>query len=408
MSSRLPSLPVEILRLLMNNLEPTNLFALRLVCRELSRKTLHDFVRTYFAIVRTDLTPKSLQRLHDISESENLAQYVKDLRITHFDGALGHGFQWPRHPLGHLAHPLIGADLLRDILVNKLVQCSSFCIDGYDEVRQREEMDFLTPGDAVGIIFSLIADTSLAIRSFKIESMMGSTGRLDTKRLLTASCRQPQFIASWAHLEALILNNRITCDQYDWVLDLISNAPRLRELSLRFYSEYPNRTSGFTERLNSAHHFRWLQAFSLESAVVTAETIVEFLLQSHNTLRALFLRCVAIKGGGTWATVLKLMKGNLPCLASLLVFALQEHQADGWSRVVFSKLAEYPALPGSEERRPGDGRLRSDSRRVNSLERPVQLTYQWLYGKRRVVSADYQGPGMDNFLDVLRESAENV
>jgi len=114
-----------------------------------------------------------------------------------------------------------------------------------------------------------------------------------------------------------------------------------------------------------------------------------------------------IEDGGTWATVLESMKGNFPHLESLSVFWLNEHRSEEeWPRVHFSKLAENPTVPGSEQRRPSDGRLKSDSRLLKSLERPIRLMYWWLKGERRALSASYQGPGMDNFLNVLAETAE--
>lgn len=408
MSSKLPTLAVEIVQLITSTLESTDLLSVRLVCRELNRKSLHHFIVTCFATVRTDLTPKSLQRLQNISESKHLAQHVEALHIKNVDGTLERGFQWLRHPSGQLAASLVGADLLRDILVNKLVKCRSFHIDGYDEVEQRDGTDFLIPGDAVGIVLSLVAETNLAIRSFTLESKKGSAGRLDTKRLQMPLCRRSQFIAAWTHLEELVLDYSMTCDQHDWALDLISYAPRLRKLSLRFFPEYPDSTSSFMERLTSAHSFLGLQDFSLESADVTVEIISRFLIQNRDTVRALSFRHVAIENGGAWATVLESMKGNFPRLESLSVFWLKEHRSEKWPRVIFSGLAEYPAVPGSETRRSSDGRLRSDSRQVKSLEQPINLTYWYLYGGRRVLSASYLGPGIDNFLNVLAESAEHL
>ena len=188
MSLKCPTLPIEIVQLIASTFEPVDLFSIRLVCRELYRKTLHHFIHTYFATIRTDLTPKSLQRLQNISDTAHLAQHVEVLHIANIDGTLGRGFQWHRHPSGLLAVPLVGADLLRNILVTKLVKCRSFLIDSYDEVQQRDETEFLIPGDAIGIVLSIVAETHLAIRSFTIQSQKGSTGTLDTKRLQILRC----------------------------------------------------------------------------------------------------------------------------------------------------------------------------------------------------------------------------
>ena len=162
------------------------------------------------------------------------------------------------------------------------------------------------------------------------------------------------------------------------------------------------------ERLTFVPVSPGLQDFSLESADVTVEIIRKFLLQNRDTLRALSFRHVTVEDGGKWATVLESMKGNLPRLESLSLFWLKEHRSEEWPLVVFSKLAENPAVPGSEERRPSDSRLKSDRRLVKSLERPIKLTYRWVCGERRVLSASYLGPGMDNFLNVLAKTAETL
>ena len=297
---------------------------------------------------------------------------------------------------------------MRDILVTKLVKCRSIRIESYNEIQQRDTTEFLTPGDAVGIILSIVAETNLAIRFFALTSDKGTTGRLDTKPLHILLCRRPEPIAAWAHLEELILDCSMTSDHYDWALDLIAYALRLRKLSLRFYSEYPGTTSSFMQRLTFAHVCRGLQDLSLESAGVTVKIMAEFLLQNRDTLRALSFRHVTVADGGKWARVLESMKGNLPRLERLSLFWLKEDKSGKRPFVVFSKLAENPILPGSAKRLPNGVYLKSDRRLIKSLERPIKLTYRWVGGKRRVFGASYIRPRMDNFLNVLAKTAETL
>ena len=63
MSSILTNLATEILEVIVDFLSPIDLCALRLVCRDLSRRTLDSFGRANFATLGTDLSQKSLQRV---------------------------------------------------------------------------------------------------------------------------------------------------------------------------------------------------------------------------------------------------------------------------------------------------------------------------------------------------------
>lgn len=400
MLSSLEILAVEVVEIIANALNPTDILSVRLVCQDLNRKIQHHFSFAYFATVRADLTPKSLQRLQNISESGRLAQDVEGLHIVNVEGAFGRGFQWNRGPSGSLVAPLVGANLLRDILV-KLVKCRSFHVDSYDEYQERDDTGFLIPGDVVGMVLSIITDTNLAVKSFTVKSTHSGSGRLETKRLQFPLCRQPQFIAAWAHLEDFILECGVTCDQYDWVLDLVSHAPRLRKLSLGFHDD----SITFMERLASAHLLNQLEDLSLVSAHMTVETISKLLLQHRDTLRAISFKFVTIRDGGSWATIFGLVRGEFPSLQNVSVFWLKEHKSPGeWSRVTFTKLARYPAVPGPERRRLGDGRLKSNSRFLKPPKHPSSLIY---WGRvESAVGVSYQGPAVDQFLNALAETVE--
>ena len=401
MSSKLPTLAMEIIELISTFVEPADLRSLRLVCRELNNKTLHYFGLASFAIVQTDLSRKSLQRLQNISDFENLAVHVQCLHIKHTDnGKLGQGFDWRRHQGDLVANQLDGANLLRDVLVKRLLKCRSFQIDSYDEYQPRQETDSLIPSDAVGLVLSIIAEADLALRSFTVESSHDGIGRLDTKRLQMALSHTPQFIAAWSHVEELVLNYATTSDQHDWMLHLISSAPRLWKLSLGFEGT----SSLFMGRLSSSHSLNRLEDLSLRSARMTVENISTLLFHNRETLHSLSFRRITIKYGGKWATVLENMKGQLPCLKNLLLFWLKEQTAD--QRVIFSKMTRHPVVPGSEDRRPGDDRLRYDSHLLESVEEPIRLRY-W-GGGRRVVGIEYRGTGIGNVLTALADTVETV
>lgn len=56
--------------------------------------------------------------------------------------------------------------MLQDILLNDLMNCRSFHIYGAHAGEAPYESDRLTSGDAVAIILTIIAETSLPIKPF--------------------------------------------------------------------------------------------------------------------------------------------------------------------------------------------------------------------------------------------------
>ncbi len=104
MSSKFPTLAIEIIEVIATFPEPVDLRFLRLVCRELNKKILHYFRLANFTTIQTDLDRKSLQRLQNITRSEHLAVHVQCLHFKHTgDGKLGRGFDWRRHQWNLLA-----------------------------------------------------------------------------------------------------------------------------------------------------------------------------------------------------------------------------------------------------------------------------------------------------------------
>ena len=401
MSSILPTLSPEILGLLSTFLPLADLRSFRLVCRAVNRKTLYDFALTNFATVQTDLSRSSLQRLRGISEVEQLASHVQCLHIVYTEdgGILGEGFSWSRDQWGNLEDQLEGLVSLKSLLFDKLLKCRSIRIDSYNEYKPRQETDFLIPSQAVGLILSLVA-TGLALRSFAIESNHDGSGRLDTKGLQISLTDTPLFFAAWSQIEELCLDFAMTSDQYDWVLQLVSAAPRLRTLSLGFY----DKSSSFIERLGSLHSLNQLEALAIRAAEMTVGSISMLLLQNRETLRSLSFQRGSIKDGGKWAEVLDNIKSQMPELKKLSFFCLKEQPSR--RRVNFLTMTAYPVVPGSEYRRAGDRRLRFDSRKLDSVEEPIRCRY--LGTRQSVVGVEYHGGRIDYVLSALAESAETT
>lgn len=138
--SRLCALPTGLIDRIAAELEFTDLCLLRLVCKNLSQKTLHYFGFTYFACVRTNLSLTSLQKVQQLSRHEQLSHYVRILLIKG-PNDIGRGFSWPRSPSHGLLFPHPGVQTLQDALL-ALENCRSFCIYKGDEEDDRKERAF--------------------------------------------------------------------------------------------------------------------------------------------------------------------------------------------------------------------------------------------------------------------------
>ena len=398
MSSRFPTLATEIIELIATFLEQADLRSLRLVCQELNMKTVNSLGRVNFATIHTDFSHKDLLRIQGISESVHFARHVKCLQIRASpDGTIGQGFGWPRHSSGCLVENLNGADLLRDLLSQRLLDCRSFVIYHDDEYEPRHDTDRLVPSDAVGLILSIVAEADLALQSFIVRCNYYGTRRLDTPRLQMPLSQTPTFVKAWSQIEELALDYAITSDQWNWVRHLISSALKLRKLSLGYYEA----DTSFMHQLSSLNELNRLEELSLRPARVTVDAIRSLLLKNRNTLHSLYLYDTALDGEGTWSTVFESMKSQFPQLQNLVLFLLKQGTNNG--RLFFRELLKYPVIPGSEVRGP-IGSLRYDSRQIESMANPVRLRY--MGPGQDVAGVEYHGREIDQVLSALVDTVE--
>ena len=420
MYANLQALSVEIIELLARDLQCPDLCSLRLVSRNLYKKSLRVFTKL-LDVVKTDLSAQSLKRLADIANSDHLAPHVHTLRFwPDQEGALGRGFEWSRNTAGGLADPLADAYfMLQDILRNQLVNCRSFYIKNYDEVGMSKENSWLTPGDVVSIIYSFVINANLRIMSFTIESE-GSCGRLSTERLLAPSLyhaeehqREP---SSWTSLNSLLLRFNLTEDQYDWALALLKNASGIRELSLRVN---PGEEATLFPRLTALGLFDALESLTLDCIRLNGTSLSRFLLQHRNTVQRLTLRNLRLEsddseeeGGMSWDAVFKSLMGKMDRLNYISLFFIYERYTDHHrARDLYPSPSMddgSSTVPGSEEPIPGHGRVRADARMVATLESPVQFRYKHYRGDKRPYGATYQGTDMDQFFDLVIRALKSI
>ena len=420
MHANLQVLSTEVVEIVARNLQRPELCSLRLVCRDLYRKSLGIFARLHNA-VKTDLSAQSLQKLVEMSNSAYIASYIRTLHFrADKEGYLGRGFEWSRNTSGGLKDPLAGASrMLQDILRNKLINCRSFQIDNYDEVGMPKQSAWLTPGDVVSIVYFIVVNANLQIKSLTVGAQDESPGRLSTERLLPLCLHREkenrEGLSSWRSLDSLILRINLTVEQYDWALNLMKEAPAVRRLSLRLdlgdnYTFFP--------RLAALGPFHAIESLSLDCITLNGTTFSRFLVQHGKTLRGLTLRFIQLapdgikaEAGTSWDTVFGDMIGHMDRLEQVSVFFLFEpHNQVGRARIVFSSLSaddSYPVVPWSEERLIGDGRVRADARMVAALESPVQLRFKYYGGQRRTFGVAYEGKKIDDFLALLIKAKEN-
>jgi len=213
MAPTLCSLPVEVIQIIAKLLSHKDICNFRLVSKELEAKIFDYFSYYYFALFKTDLSLKSMKDLEDLSNDKHLHRSVRYLLIqckptgpiwpaNTVGSTLGGGFTWNRDPAGHLTGPQKCLEVFYRLLIEKLVNCKSISINSqWDPADKGGEIPgpgILTALDALTLVFSMISDKGLEIKSFAFNLRRGceSLDRLDIQQTKT-----PKFLKSWANLQ---------------------------------------------------------------------------------------------------------------------------------------------------------------------------------------------------------------
>ena len=433
MHASLQNFPTEIFQMIAENLERPELYSLRLACRDLYKKSLVPFARL-FSTIKTDLSAQSLQKLEEISDLAHIAPHIHTLHFhpEEDERLLGRGFEWSRDTRGGLMDPLAGASgVLQDILKNKIINCRSFHIEYWDcyELGSYEDSLWLTPSDVVFIVYFIVVNANLQVKSLSIDGLYHCYGQLSTKRLLPLILHREQEhqegLLTWKSLDSLVMRFRLMIDQYDWALNLLKNASGVRQLSLILDSGSPDRLAGgnyaFFGQLAALGPFHAIESLSLDCMTLNGTTLSRFLLRHKNTLRRLTLRNMQLapdndneETGTSWKTVFGDMIGHTGCLEQVSVFSLFEPHGDwGWGRacVTFPSLSaddSCPVVPGSEVRMSANenSRPKADTRVIAALGSPIQLRYTYKDGPKRPYGVAYEGRKMDEFFHLLVKAKE--
>ena len=98
-SSYLCALAPELVLNIVEYMGPEDLLNFRLVCKDLSQKSLYSFLSTFIETIRTDLSSPGLHKLKALSSCKQLGQYVKDMVITSLNVPNGSLDLWRKRTL---------------------------------------------------------------------------------------------------------------------------------------------------------------------------------------------------------------------------------------------------------------------------------------------------------------------
>lgn len=360
MKPTLPTLATELVELIACWLGHTDLCSLRLVCKNLRQKSICLF-GAYFTTIRTDLSQKSLQKLQEISENDNLRLYVQKLLIKeNKPEELGQGFQWHRHSSGYLEAPMPGFEKLQYLLAHNLPNCRSFHIGG-PGCGPKDWFDAFTPNDVIALILRMIpslsieAPNSLPVKSFIVDCAFSNVvviprraSTSDAKRLQMWQYRQPSFREAWAHIQELVLHQRLGPETLDWGIDLILDATSLRKLSVNVgYSQ----SRPFLERLCQVTSLNSLESFKLAEAYTSVEILSRLIERWHDTLRVLSLSKLRLQRCTDWPIVLGRLKYQAPFLHSVSICDLTSSNIEDNPIISFPSLVIDPVVPESGGRK---------------------------------------------------------
>lgn len=381
-----PTLAVELVELIANDLEGDGLLALRLTCRELQKKTFHCFARRFFTSIKTDLSDDSLQRVDALSQHQALRPYVQGLAFMLQNG-VGRGLVWDRHPWGSLSAPMEVEAIrrLRDNLINKLTNCRSFFIFcRYPE--GHPDMSRVTITDAVAVFFALIVDAQLPVSSFHLiyANKFSRTLIMDMRRLPKLLYRQPEFKVVWSNLQKLSLEQYLTLDNFGFLLELILSAPNLKTLLLNLGSH--DLACEFMHELAETATFSQLQELALFRTLVRAPDLIKLLKRLRKNLATVTFYHVSLAQDDNWTSILKELSRDFTALTSISLYYL-------WTSAPTKEVLSFPDL----QKAPMI--CESPGQRLHMLyaENPIK--------SHSVLGVEYSGPKVPQVLSLLQTAA---
>ena len=379
-------LPLELIELVASWLQPSDLGALRLICKALYAKLFHVFWKTSLHTVKTDLSYASLGKLEAISRDTQLAGYVKHMVFMGFDKDaedLGEGYYWAshRHLTGYLVnlqtHPAVNR--LSNILSH--LNCKSFEVHAVIILaRDQSDYDNLRPTDTITILLDIAAMISLPFTALFLNFDQDYTP--DSQRLRVSD--KSQFAAIGQHLEEMKLHYAHDDGIVrDWTFNFLCHAPNLRTLHLR---NTGRGEAALTHNIALVDGM-WsqLREFRLICVPMLIDDLMVLLKRCRYTLQVFEMRNMRVDGD---CEGIRKLFSTLSTFPELESFVFNNVKLGVYWRhhfINFPVLAENPFV---DESRGHKFDLSVDSR-----------------GRVRVWHVAYSGPKMDVALDILAKTA---
>lgn len=394
----LPTLPLEIVEMICNELNTQDLTSLMGTCRDAYRLTIRCLAERYTEIY-TDFSQASFDHIHAIASNKVMREYVQRLVILTCEPYLGSGVNWKWSLAGHVKNTMDMAVIkrFRDDLVSGLVNCRSFIIspirpeghlypDGEEEEGEEQERRF-NPDDAACILLDIISDASLPPKIFWYgRGVNYTTDIMNISRLPKSLFSNAGFRAGWGALENLHLEQGLTPMNYSFIMDMITHAPNVRKLYLSLGPK-DLAVEFFSQLSRSSNLPSNLERVTLSFTAIEADDLINILYQSRHSLQRLILDGVAGLSTG-WLTFLAKMKSQFPVLQTIDLNMLYGEGVI----ILFPAIKNYPSE-------------KSQMFKLRSCDSPA-LEESGIE-KADIIGITYTGPEMGVALDVLLKAYEN-
>lgn len=338
-------LPPELVELVAIHSDCSSNCSLRETCRWISQCTFQFFTSSCLPIttVNTDLSSASLRKFQTLSNTPELAPRVKKIVFHSPKGKdFAHDIDWKRKspdqdellPLEYYVdrrHDLRVGDLYLDInqhqiqqwrgMLGRLKNCTDFEIHhGYSENSYKTD-EFLEPIDAIMLVFSMIMDTGLTMRSFCL-SCSPKNPESDTFRRGINNCRATyrsnftmryEFYRVWAKLESFTVKEGVL-GQHDWdyLQELLRRTPRLQTLDVDF--SWSKKSCFFLEPASfKSDRFHLKSLYLSQMTAANSHDIIEVLEPHRQSLQNITIRGLSLQADG-YRNFIKALSRGFPAL----------------------------------------------------------------------------------------------
>ena len=347
-TSKILQVPTEVAQAWIQYLEPADLCAYRLTCRQAEFLSIDFFASEFFTIWKTSLMGADIEKLKQASNRAGLREHIKQLHIEddcernekckHY--ARDAGNLWPRNDAQMVVTSAIGVDRLRAMLKEGWLRPETILIR---DIRRENEKAGVEA--AAALARDVCDGADLAITAVSIVKKLRSS--VEAHIHLSPEHQGQNMASELLHCADLPVMPNVT--SY-WLNQVLTRPSVLTHLSLTFdgrQSFYELDSLPFTGTFIQPR----LERLALHNARVSIDTTLALVARSKDSLTDLSLKSVTICKGGTWRELLTRFGSDYPRLRSIHLCTLQERVRPKISRQILFLLSSCNDL--AEEFRPG-------------------------------------------------------